>query len=158
MANIDLPLLETIESYQQFLLSVIDKVKEYNLNTIVFQVRPCNDALYQSDLNPWSEFITGKQGAYPGFDVFGWFVEKATEAGVEVHAWLNPYRVTNRKLADLEMSKKEFLNTLAENNFARLRPDLVIETVQSKLILDPSSEEVREFVSESALKSPGNTT
>ena len=48
------------------LLSVIDKVKEYNLNTIVFQVRPCNDALYQSDLNPWSEFITGKQGAYPG--------------------------------------------------------------------------------------------
>jgi uncharacterized lipoprotein YddW (UPF0748 family) len=152
VANIDLPLLETIESYQQFLLSVIDKVKEYNLNTIVFQVRPCNDALYQSDLNPWSEFITGKQGAYPGFDVFGWFVEKATEAGVEVHAWLNPYRVTNRKLADLEMSKKEFLNTLAENNFARLRPDLVIETVQSKLILDPSSEEVREFVSESALE------
>ena len=56
------------------------------------------------------------------------------------------------------MSKKEFLNTLAENNFARLRPDLVIETVQSKLILDPSSEEVREFVSESALEIARNTT
>jgi uncharacterized lipoprotein YddW (UPF0748 family) len=152
VANIDLPMVESVESSQRFLLSVIDKVKEYNLNTIIFQVRPCNDAMYESEVNPWSEFLTGRQGVDPGFDVFGWFVERATAAGIEVHAWLNPYRVTNKKLSDLNMTKSEYLETLAEKNFARLHPELVIETVQNKLILDPASEEVREFVAESALE------
>jgi len=150
VANIDLPKIVSVESYKQYLQNVIDKVKEYNLNTIIFQVRPCNDALYQSELNPWSEFITGEQGKYPGFDVFGWFVKRAKEAGIEVHAWLNPYRVTNKKLTDLKMSKTEYLKSLAPNNFARLHPDMVIETVQTKLILDPASDLVQEFVSDSA--------
>lgn len=152
VANIDLPKIESVEGYQRYLQSAIDKVKEYNLNTVIFQVRPCNDAFYQSELNPWSEFITGEQGKDPGFDVFGWFVETANQAGIEVHAWLNPYRVSNRKLTDLQMPKGEYLNALAPNNFARLHPELVIETVQAKLILDPASEKVREFVSNSALE------
>lgn len=152
VGNIDLPKMESVEMYQRYLQSVIDKAKEYNLNTVIFQVRPCNDALYESELNPWSEFITGEQGKYPGFDVFGWFVESANAAGLEVHAWMNPYRISNRKLSDLGLSKQDFLESLAPNNFARLHPEYVIETVQSKLILDPASKEVREFVTESALE------
>ena len=152
VANIDLPKIETVEKYQEFLLGVIKKVKEYNMNTILFQVRPTNDALYQSDLNPWSAWITGEQGKYPGFDVFGWFVEEAKKEGITTHAWINPYRVSNVKFSDLNMNKEQYLNSLAANNFARLNPHLVIETVLDKLILDPASEEVREFVSESALE------
>jgi len=148
--NIDLPQIESIATTKDYLSEVIQKVKEYNLNTVVFQVRPCNDALYESSLNPWSAFLTGKQGQYPGFDLFGWFIEKANKAGIEVHAWMNPYRVSTVKLSDLQLTKNEYLETLAANNFARLNPNDVIETVQTKLILDPSSIKVQDFVAESA--------
>ena len=75
---------------------------------------------------------------------------KKLKANITVHAWLNPYRVSGQKFTDLNMTKEEFLNTLHEKNFARKRPDLVIETVLDKLILDPASEEVREYVSDVA--------
>lgn len=150
VGNIDLPKIENVEDYKAYFQGVIAKVKEYKMNTIIFQVRPTNDALYESKLNPWSSFITGEQGKYPGFDVFGYFVEEAKKAGITVHAWMNPYRVSNIKISDLNMTKEEYLNSLAPNNFARLHPELVIETVLDKLILDPASEEVRKFVAESA--------
>jgi uncharacterized lipoprotein YddW (UPF0748 family) len=152
VANIDIPKMTDVESYKEYLLGVIKKVKEYHFNAVVFQVRPMNDALYASELNPWSEFITGVQGQYPGFDVFGFFVEEAKKVGIEVHAWINPYRVSRMKYTDQYKTAKEFLDTLSENNFARKRQDLVIETVESKFILDPSSTEVQEFVSDSVLE------
>src|SRR5690554_2483114 len=128
VGNIDLPKIEEVESYKAYLRGVIAKVKEYNMNTVIFQVRPTNDALYESDLAPWSRFITGEEGKYPGFDVFGYFIEEAKKANITVHAWLNPYRVSGQKFTDLNlnMTKEEFLNTLHEKNFARKRPDLVI--------------------------------
>ena len=52
-------------------------MKSYNMNTAVFQVRPCNDAYYPSDINPWSKFITGTEGVNPGFDVLEFFIEEA---------------------------------------------------------------------------------
>lgn len=152
VVNIDIAKMKDVESYKEYLLSVIKKVKEYKMNTVVFQVRPTNDAFYKSNLNPWSAFITGVEDKYPGFDVFGFFVEEAKKENIEVHAWINPYRVSQKKLKDLNMGKKDFLKTLSEKNFARKRPDLVIETAESKLILDPSSEEVMEFVSDSVLE------
>lgn len=152
VVNIDLPKIESVESYQQYLLSVIAKVKEYHMNTVIFQVRPTNDALYESDLNPWSRYITGTEGKDPGFDVFGWFVEQAKKEGLSVHAWINPYRVSHAKFTDLKMTKDEYLNSLAPNNFARLHPELVVETVLDKLILNPAKKEVMEFVSDTALE------
>jgi uncharacterized lipoprotein YddW (UPF0748 family) len=150
--NIDIPKMESVEQYQTYLKGVIAKVLEYHFNTIVFQVRPTNDAWYQSNLNPWTAFITGEQGKYPGFDVLGWFIEECKKHNIVVHAWLNPYRVCSIKLSDINKTKEEYLQSLADNNFAKLHPELVIETVESKLILDPASEVVREFVSESALE------
>ncbi|MGD9886593.1 MAG: glycoside hydrolase family 10 protein [Bacilli bacterium] len=150
--NIDIPKMESIAQYQTYLNGVIAKVKEYHFNTIVFQVRPTNDAWYPSTLNPWTSFITGEQGRDPGFDVFGWFVDECKKEKLNVHAWLNPYRVCSVKLTDVNQTKAEYLNSLAPNNFARLHPELVIETVEHKLILDPASEMVREFVAESALE------
>jgi uncharacterized lipoprotein YddW (UPF0748 family) len=150
--NIDIPKMESLKAYQIYLQGVIKKANEYNFNAIIFQVRPTNDAWYESKLNPWSAFITGEQGKYPGFDVLGWFIEEAKKAKISVHAWLNPYRVCSVKLTDINKTKAEYLESLAPNNFARLHPELVIETAEAKLILDPASEEVREFVSESALE------
>lgn len=152
VANIDIPKMESIEEYKEYLLGVIKKVKEYHMNTVVFQVRPTSDALYKTDKNPWSAVITGVQGKDPGFDVFGFFVEETKKQGINVHAWINPYRVSGAKLDDLNVTKDEYLDTLAENNFARLHKDLVIMSRDSKLILDPARHEVMEFVSDTVLE------
>ncbi|MCA9549145.1 MAG: family 10 glycosylhydrolase, partial [Myxococcales bacterium] len=62
------------------------------LNAIVFQVRPECDALYRSNLEPWSRYLTGTQGQDPGYDPLEYLLEVAHARAVEVHAWLNPYR------------------------------------------------------------------
>ena len=152
VANIDFQEMTDVESFQEYLKGVIKKVKEYHFNTIVFQVRPTNDAFYKSELNPWSRFITGTEDKYPGFDVLEWFIAEAKKENIEVHAWINPYRVSNLKFSDLNMTKDEFLNSLSPKNFARRNPELCLATVENKVILDPSSKEVQEFVSDSALE------
>ena len=72
VANIDIPRIETEEQFKGYLISILEKVKEYHMNTVVFQVRPMSDALYKSEMNPWSSVLTGVQGKDPGFDVFGY--------------------------------------------------------------------------------------
>ena len=95
VANIDIPRIETEEQFKGYLISILEKVKEYHMNTVVFQVRPMSDALYKSEMNPWSSVLTGVQGKDPGFDVFGYFVEEAKKRNITVHAWINPYRIRN---------------------------------------------------------------
>lgn len=152
VANIDMDIMTNPDEIKQYLLGVISKVKEFNMNTVVFQVRPMNDAFYPSKLNPWSRYITGVEGKDPGFDVFGFFVEEAKKAGITTHAWINPYRVTGQKLDELKMTKEEFVKTLHKKNFARRHPECVILTEHSKLILDPASQKVRKFVSDTVLE------
>lgn len=167
VANIDIPKMkldengqvteEGIKEYKEYLLSIINKVKEYNMNTVVFQVRPVNDALYESEMNPWSNVLTGVEGLYPGFDPFGYFMEEAKKANISVHAWINPYRAGRVDIFsvmkdDKPMTKEEWIETLAPNNFARLHPECTILTKQNKLLLDPANEMVREFVSDAIIE------
>ncbi len=156
VANIDFEVMKDVESFQTYLRSVIHTVKEYHMNTIVFQVRPTNDAFYQSQENPWSRFITGEEDRYPGFDVLGWFIEEAKKESIEVHAWINPYRVTNVKMSDLGKDKATMLASLSPKNWARRHPECVIETAESKLILDPASPIVQEFVANTATEIAAN--
>lgn len=71
---------------------IIDKAAASGLNAVFFQVRPESDALYASTLEPWSRFISGTQGVNPGYDALALFVEIGHAKGIEVHAWVNPYR------------------------------------------------------------------
>lgn len=157
VANIDIPKMknssdESIQSLKDYLLDVIKTLKEYNMNSIIFQVRPVNDALYESKMNPWSSVLTGNEGCYPGFDVFGFFMEEAKKANIEVHAWINPYRAGRVDIKEKGMTKEQFIATLAPNNFARLHPECTILTKQNKLLLDPANELVREYVSDSIIE------
>lgn len=156
--NIDLKPFENAEDGKKFIDGVIETYKKFNLNAIVFQARPTNDAMYKSELNPWSAYLNKDRidDKDPGFDVFGYLVEQANLNGIEVHAWLNPYRVTNRDLNKKNMSKMDYLNTLSERNFARLNPDLVLETSEHHLILDPASVKVQEFLVETVLEIANN--
>lgn len=157
VANIDIPKmpdtsLESQNKLKEYLMNVIKTLEEYHMNTIIFQVRPVNDALYESKLNPWSSVLTGKEGINPGFDVFGYFCEEAQKKGIEVHAWINPYRAGRVNIKEANMTKEEFIETLAPNSFARLHPECTILTKENKLLLDPANELVREFVSDSIIE------
>lgn len=72
----------------------IDKLKELGMNAVIVQVRPVGDAFYPSRLEPWSEFLTGKQGQapVPFFDPLEFMIKAARERCLEFHAWFNPYR------------------------------------------------------------------
>lgn len=129
--------------FKQKYLSILDTLEEYNMNTVLFQIRPMNDAFYESELNPWSAYASpsGIQGANPGWDMLGWMIEVTHERGMEYHAWLNPYRVSNNGL-----SKEALLRSLHEKNFAKKNPDLLMFDSSNNAILNPGEPAVKEFI------------
>lgn len=84
----------SVSEQKQEIDQIIDLVVQQKLNVIILQVRPMSDALYKSDLEPWSYFLTGRIGQQPleDFDPLTYWIEKAHENNIELHAWLNPYR------------------------------------------------------------------
>ncbi|MBN1899975.1 family 10 glycosylhydrolase [Candidatus Sumerlaeota bacterium] len=113
VSNIDWPSRPGLSTSQQQkeLLAILDKAVEINLNAIILQVRPQCDAVYDSKLEPWSSFLTGKMGKAPSpyYDPLEFAVNEAHLRGLELHVWFNPYRAnhpTNRGgIADNHISK-----------------------------------------------------
>ncbi len=105
VANIDWPTTKGNKSevQKQELILLLDSLYRQGINAVIFQCRPTGDALYKSDIEPWSEWLTGTQGECPknDFDPLETVVEEAHKRGMEVHAWINPYRVTNSEKAVL---------------------------------------------------------
>jgi uncharacterized lipoprotein YddW (UPF0748 family) len=143
VGNIDVPQMQDETTYKQALTTLLDRVKANRLNTIFFQVRPMNDALYYSELAPHSRYITGTEGVDPGFDILAFMVEEGHKRGIEVHAWLNPYRVSTGT-AD----KATQLALLSDDNFAKQHPEFVIADSQGKLILNPGEPAVRTYLTD----------
>ncbi len=140
--NIDLPTIENIKDYQQKFLKILDTCFDYNLNAIIFQCRTANDAFYESKINPFSRYFTGKEGLKPPFDVFKWLIDQTHQRGFEFHAWLNPYRVSTMPTT----SKSEWFETCDDLNFAKRHPHLTISDKTGKIILNPAKQEVRQFI------------
>ena len=82
---------------RQELITILDSLAALKFNTVIFQVRPTSDAFYQSDIEPWSRFLTGKQGVSPEpfYDPLEFLIREAHRRCIDVHVWLNPYRVLN---------------------------------------------------------------
>lgn len=74
------------------LRAILDRAAALGQNAILFQVRPSCDAMYASKREPWSAFLTGKQGQGPGYDPLEYAVTEAHARGMELHAWFNPFR------------------------------------------------------------------
>ncbi len=72
----------------------LDDMKEAGINALFFQIRTEGDALYDSDIEPWSRYVTGQEGKAPDpyWDPLAFVIEEAHKRGMELHAWLNPYR------------------------------------------------------------------
>lgn len=96
VANIDWPSKPglSVDEQQNELIEILDKAASLHLNTVIFQVRPAADALYESPYEPWASYLTGTmgQGPLPHYDPLEFVVREAHKRGLELHAWFNPYR------------------------------------------------------------------
>ncbi|MDY6379860.1 MAG: family 10 glycosylhydrolase [Bacteroidales bacterium] len=100
VANIDWPSTEAVgnDSLQKAeMVWILDSLQSLGINAVIFQVRPTADALYQSEYEPSSHWLMGKQGDSLTYDPLAWTIEQAHERHIEVHVWLNPYRVNLAK-------------------------------------------------------------
>lgn len=100
VANIDWPSTEAIgnDSLQKAeMVWILDSLESLGINAVIFQVRPTADALYQSEYEPSSHWLMGKQGDSLTYDPLAWTIEQAHSRNMEVHVWLNPYRVNLAK-------------------------------------------------------------
>ncbi len=92
--NIDWPSKPGLSAgtQQAELRNLINRAAEYNINAIIFQVRPNADAVYNSRYEPYSHWISGTMGRSPGYDPLAYCIAEAHKKGIEVHAWFNPFR------------------------------------------------------------------
>ncbi len=137
VTNIDWPSKTglSIDALKKELTDMLDAIKLANLNAIFFQVRPECDALYKSSIEPWSYWITGTQGIAPAgdFDPLKFAIEEAHKRGIELHAWLNPYRA--RQVSTYIRSA---------NHVTNLHPDWILK-FGNLYILNPGLPQVRNY-------------
>jgi uncharacterized lipoprotein YddW (UPF0748 family) len=97
--NINFPSSANLDAEAQKaeMRKMLDRLQECGFNAVFFQVRPEGDALYKSELEPFSHYLTGKQGKDPGYDPLAYMIEQAHQRNLEVHAWLNPYRASSSR-------------------------------------------------------------
>ena len=136
VSNIDWPSQPGLPTADQKaeLLALLDRAQAAHLNAVILQVRPAADALYKSSIEPWSEYLTGRQGRapLPAWDPLAYAVEQAHRRGLELHAWFNPYRARHPS-AKGPLSKRHIANT---------SPALV-KKYGTQLWMDPGEHAVR---------------
>ena len=116
------------------LRALLDRAAELHLNAILLQVRPASDALYASKFEPWSEFLTGRAGLSPGYDPLAYAIAEAHLRGLELHAWVNPFR------AAINARQR-----LPENHVAKTHPQW-IRRFGDRLWIDPGDPAARDYV------------
>lgn len=127
---------KTTEQAKEYIREQLDKLHDAGCNAVIFQVRPTADAVYKSDLEPWSAWLTGKRGKAPSpmWDPMEYCLEEAHKRGMEFHAWLNPYRVTS--------TAKEILPS---NHMSKMEPQRFFR-YNGQVLFDPAYQENRDFI------------
>ncbi|QPF71812.1 family 10 glycosylhydrolase [Roseateles sp. DAIF2] len=117
VANIDWPSKPGLSAAQQQaeMRAILDRAVSLKLNAVVFQIRTSTDALYDSRLEPWSEYLSGRQGQSPGYDPLALWITEAHQRGLELHAWFNPFRARQNSAK----------SPAAANHLSQTHPDWV---------------------------------
>jgi len=139
VANIDWPSkpgLPAVEQQQQF-IARLDQLKAVGCNAVIVQIRPVCDAFYASKIEPWSHYLTGRQGEppFPLYDPLVFMVEEAHKRNMEFHAWFNPFRAL--------MDSKQNPNNA--KHVTRAHADWIVN-YGGQSIIDPGIPEAREYV------------
>lgn len=122
---------------KHYLAEMVRKFDEAGINALIFQIRPEADAFYKSNLEPWSRYLTGAQGKAPDdpdFDPLAFIIEECHKRGMELHAWLNPYRV-----------KTNINNPLAPNHIYWKYPERFVQ-YGNQLFFEPGLPENRSYI------------
>jgi uncharacterized lipoprotein YddW (UPF0748 family) len=139
--NIDWPNKkgQSVDSQKVQFTRLLDMHKRNGLNAVVVQIRPCTDAFYPSQYEPWSEWLTGTQGLPPSpyYDPLRFMIDETHKRGMEFHAWCNPYR------AVFSIGR----SSIAPTHITKLHPDWFVP-YGGTLYFDPGNKEVQQYVTE----------
>lgn len=139
VANIDWPSRGNLdsESQKREFIRLLDMHKQNGMNAVIVQVRPATDAFYPSDLEPWSEWLTGRQGRapVPYYDPLQFMIDEAHKRGMEFHAWCNPYR------AEMQIGK----SSISPDHITRKHPEWFL-SYGGKRYFDPGNKEAQAHV------------
>ena len=139
VSNLDWPdKYKNSEGQKSDFVQMLDSLKKININVVFLQVRTECDAFYESAYEPWSRFLTGTQGQNPGYDPLQFAIGECHKRGMELHAWLNPYRIN--------VSINDGGNYYADNNVYVLHPDWTIVYANNKKILNPGLPDVQGYI------------
>ncbi|KAA9338735.1 family 10 glycosylhydrolase [Hymenobacter busanensis] len=135
--NIDWPSRRdlTPEQQRKEYRRLLDAEQRAGINAVFVQVRPASDAFYKSDLEPWSKWLSGRQGKDPGWDPLPFLIDEAHQRGMEFHAWFNPYRA----------SMDSVTSRLAPSHPYRKHPEWFLR-YSGKLLYNPGLPEVRAYI------------
>ena len=131
--------ISTEEKLREVVQRMFGECQEMGLNTVIVQVRPFSDALYPSEIFPWSHHLSGEQGEDPGYDPLAVMIEEAHARGLRFEAWVNPYRID---LDGGDLGPGE----LAEDNPAVQNPQWVRQVEESGVWYDPGIPEVQQLI------------
>lgn len=137
--NIDWPSKKNISVDSQKIeyINMLNMHQANGMNAVIVQIRPVTDAFYPSPLEPWSEYLTGKQGKPPGeyYDALEFMIKETHNRGMEFHAWCNPYR------AEFSIGK----SSIAPTHITKLHPEWFV-TYGNTRYFDPGNKEAQKFV------------
>lgn len=121
---------------KQYFIKALDDLQAMGINAVIFQVRPQADAFYKSKYEPWSAHLSGTQGKAPtgGFDPLEFLIKECHKRNMELHAWLNPYRVTT-SANDVLVSNHKYYTS----------PELFVN-YGGKIYFDPGLKGSRDFI------------
>ncbi len=140
VGNLDFPSSQKLseKALKTEIGNIVSTCKSVGINTIFFQVRPNADALYKSSVFPWSSVLSGEQGKAPdnNFDPLKYFIDACHKNKIQLHAWINPYRVC----------KADMLDTLCDTNPAKAHPEYTVNCSDGYIYFNPALNEVRELV------------
>ncbi|WP_092539791.1 glycoside hydrolase family 10 protein [Zunongwangia mangrovi] len=137
VANINWPSRSGLPTAQQQseAIKLLDFLANHNYNAVIFQVRPQADALYQSDIESWSYYITGQQGKAPQpfYDPLTFWINEAHKRGMELHVWLNPYRAYHTTGGEI-----------SEASVVKENPEMVVKLQNGMYWMDPARKDVQD--------------
>ncbi len=141
VANINWPSKRNLTTEQQKAeaIALLDILENNNFNAVIFQARPSGDAMYKSNYEPWSYFLTGETGKSPSpyYDPLEFWVEEAHKRGIELHVWLNPYRAHHSSGG-----------AVTSESMVKKSPDNIVRLKNGMYWFDPADQRTQNHVSD----------
>lgn len=158
VVNLDWPSAQTkaivndsqrIQKTKEELIKLLDEAVNNNMNAVFLQVRSASDAIYESELVPWSSYLTGTLGKYPGFDPLQFAIVEAHKRNLELHAWFNPYRVS------MNTSASTIASLNVDKSVYKEHPEW-IKVANNRFVVDPGIPEARKWVEDCVMEVVNN--